>query len=62
MATPMQRGSTTGANLGGVPDANREPSMKEIFKPAKRVGLDNAKKPAPQQPKAKKRFKIGRED
>lgn len=43
------------------PKAHKEPSMREIFKPGQRVGKDNAKKPAPQQPTAKQRFKIGKE-
>jgi hypothetical protein len=55
-------GSTTGENKDS--DQSRmgqEPSMGQIFRPGQRVGKDSSAKPAPQQPMAKKRFKIGKE-
>jgi hypothetical protein len=53
--------STTGENQDGTSRAGTEPSMREIFKPGQRVGKDNAAKPAPAQPMAKKRFQIGKD-
>lgn len=55
--------ATTGLNqASAATQAGTEPTMRDIFKPAKRVGLDNATKPAPTQPTAKKKFKIGKGD
>lgn len=54
--------ATTGQNAkSDTARAGSEPTMRDIFKPGKRVGKDSAAKPAPQQPKAKKRFKIGKD-
>jgi hypothetical protein len=55
--------STTGINqASAATQAGTDPTMAQIFKPSKRVGMDNSVKPAPVQPKAKRRFKIGREE
>ena len=52
---------TTGENADGGSRAGTEPTMRDIFRPGKRVGKDNAEKPAPQQPAAKSRLKIGKD-
>lgn len=54
--------ATTGQNAkSDTARQGTEPTMRDIFKPSKRIGKDSSAKPMPQQPKAKKRFRIGKD-